>query len=152
MKKSEFKLALSSIDNRKYYRICYEHLGSKSDSEWSIGFNEFYRDELYDGDLVDCFYDVLFDNELKDKFNNKFKDFYEWQAYDRKNNSNEHGVGKNEILLAKKIVKIICECNLIYLNDKRNKLNDLIDLKFVNMRKENLLEYEYTINRMLYNN
>ena len=146
MKKLNFEMLLSKINNKNYYYVCYEQLGN------GCYFDEFFRNELYDSDLVDCFYDVLFDNELKDKFNNKFKDFYEWQAYDRKNNSNEHGVGKNEILLAKKIVKIICECNLIYLNDKRNKLNDLIDLKFVNMKKENLLEYEYTINRMLYNN
>ena len=144
MKKSEFKLALSSIDNRKYYRICYEHLGSKSDSEWSIGFNEFYRDELYDGDLVDCFYDVLFDNELKDKFNNKFKDFYEWQAYDRGTND-----GKNEMLLYKKIVKIICECNLVYLKDKLNTINSLIEMKFHYMKKENNLENSDMIKRML---
>ena len=144
MKKSEFKLALSSIDNRKYYRICYEHLGSKSDSEWSIGFNEFYRDELYDGDLVDCFYDVLFDNELKDKFNNKFKDFYEWQTYDRGTND-----GKNEMLLYKKIVKIICECNLVYLKDKLNTINSLIEMKFHYMKKENNLENSDMIKRML---
>jgi len=152
MKKLNFEMLLSKINNKNYYYVCYEQLGNESDAVWSIGFNEFYRDELYDGDLVDCFYDVLFDNELKDKFNNKFKDFNEWQAYDRKNNSNEHGVGKNEILLAKKIVKIICECNLVYLNDKRNKLNDLIDLKYVNMLKENKLEHEHMIKRMLFYN
>jgi hypothetical protein len=151
--KMNFEKLISNISNSKYYYVIDEQIKSdeKELNGSLIGFDEFYRDSLYDGDLVDCFYDVIFDNELKGNYGIVGNDFYEWQDYDRENNGDENGCGKNEILVAQKIVKIICEYNLIYLKNKIDKLKDLMDLKYVNMNNENLIEHRYMIERVLYN-
>ena len=54
-----------------------------------------------------------------------------------------------EGITIKKIVKIICECNLVYLKDKLNTINSLIEMKFHYMKKENNLENSDMIKRML---
>lgn len=151
--KMNFEKLISNIINSKYYYVIDEQIKSdeKELNGWIIGFDEFCRDSLYDGDLVDCFYDVIFDNELKGNYGIVGNDFYEWQDYDRKNNGDENGCGRNEILVAQKIVKIICEYNLIYLKNKIDKLNDLIDLKYINMKNENLIEHDHMIRKILYN-
>ena len=143
--KMNFEKLLSDINNGDYHYVCYEHMG-KSKNGWYIGFDEFYRNELWDGDLVDCFYDDIFNNELKGKEGIVGNDWSEWRDYDRKNNN-----GKNESLLYSKIVKIICECNLMYLKDKIDKLKDLMDLKYINMKNENLIEYDHMIRKIIYN-
>jgi hypothetical protein len=153
--KMSIEKLISNISNSKYYYVIDEQIKSDENNGWSngwsIGFDDFCRDELYDGDLVDCFYDVIFDNELKGNYGIVGNDFYEWQDYDRENNGDENGCGKNEILVAQKIVKIIYEYNLIYLKNKIDKLKDLMDLKYVNMNNENLIEHRYMIERVLYN-
>jgi hypothetical protein len=149
--KVNFETLLSNINNGKYYYVCYEHMVcykhmGDDKNGWSIGFDTFVRGEcLWDGDLVDCFYDDIFNNELKGKNGIVGNNFNEWQAYDRENNN-----GKNESLLYSKIVKIICECNLVYLKDKIDKLNDLMDLKYISMKNKKLIEHKYMIKSILY--
>ena len=125
--KMSIEKLISNISNSKYYYVIDEQIKSDENNGWSngwsIGFDDFCRDSLYDGDLVDCFYDVIFDNELKGNYGIVGNNFYEWQDYDRENNGDENGCGKNEILVAQKIVKINNKIKIHKLLMKKNSRN-----------------------------
>jgi hypothetical protein len=104
-----FQKFMNSIPNEKYFPIADE------ESDWFMdeerlpeSFNWEAFDDEWDGDLVDYFYDPIFDNELKGKPGIEANDFSEFQDIDREKDNEEEGYfGRRTIMLVDKIRDII---------------------------------------------
>jgi hypothetical protein len=88
-----FEALLKRIPNEKYFYIIDENADL----------------DLDDSDLVDYFYDPIFNNELKGKPGVLGDDYQEFQEMDRIENPTKKGTGKNEMLLVNKIKQIISD-------------------------------------------
>ena len=102
------KRVLNKIPSEKYFYIADEQADTFFDPEENGPDYNWTEFDDFDGDLVDYFYDDIFDNELKGKPGIIGGDFYEWREIDRKKDNTEEGYsGKGEIMLYNKIKDII---------------------------------------------
>jgi hypothetical protein len=112
--RNNFKMLLKNIPNKKYFYVADENIDLLGDPEEDRpNYNWTNFDEYWDGDLVDYFYDPIFDNELKGK-PGVLGDYYqEFQDIDRRENpkypEDKYSVGANESLLYNKIISIISD-------------------------------------------
>jgi hypothetical protein len=122
---SSFKQLLDAIPNEKYFYIADEEANdffnpenNDPDYNW-VGF-----DDDWDGDLVDYFYDEIFDNELKGKPGVKGDYYQDFQDIDRRENpkypEDEYSVGANEVLLVDKIREIITDYKKLNFSNQNN--------------------------------
>jgi hypothetical protein len=103
-----FKNHLDKIPNEKYFYIGDEEADWFNEEELPESYDWKTFDDDWDGDLVDYFYDDIFNNELKGKPGITGGDFYEWIEIDRKKDNTEEGyAGNREIILYNKIKDII---------------------------------------------
>jgi hypothetical protein len=116
---SSFKQLLDAIPNKKYFYIADEQASTFFNPEengpnydW-VGF-----DDYSDGDLVDYFYDDIFNNELKGKPGVEEDDFSEWQNKDFEENN-----GDNVSLLYQKIMQIIIDYKKLNFPNQTNNSN-----------------------------
>jgi hypothetical protein len=94
--KTKLQNVLNNINNKKYYYIIENENGCEFENNWDV--NRY--------DLVDYFYDDIFNNELKNNdFINK-NDFYDWRDQFRDNDDN---ISIYESMVVNKIVNIIDE-------------------------------------------
>ena len=97
---------INNIPNKKYFYIADdeydEFFGPDVSHSSTYDYSKFDLDE--DGDLVDFFYDDIFNNELKGKPGIKGNNFNEFQTIDREENN-----GENVKLLYNKITQIITD-------------------------------------------
>jgi hypothetical protein len=106
-----FKHYLNRIPNEKYFYV--------ADEEANIFFDpdengpDYVWDKFDDEDLVDYFYDPIFDNELKGKKGIEGDSFDEWRNIDGETNpkypDDQDSVGIREIMLYDKIQDIISD-------------------------------------------
>jgi hypothetical protein len=89
-----FEVVLERIPNNKYFYIL-DNIGN--------------IDEYDNSDLVDYFYDDIFNNELKNNSNALGDNFNEFQIIDRAQNPTGYGTGKLEDMLYDKIHNIILD-------------------------------------------
>ena len=111
-----FKRFLDRIPNENYFFIAEE-------MDWDFedeGYNWEAFDDEQDSDLVDYFYDPIFDNELKGKPGIEGNDFSEFQDADQKKDKdyNEGYSGERESMLANKIIDIITAYKKKYFSNK----------------------------------
>ena len=103
---NSFEQLLDSIPKQKYFYIAdleYDtFFGPEADHSPVYDYSRFDAEE--DGDLVDYFYDDIFNNELKGKPGVKGNNFNEFQSIDDEEND-----GENVKLLYDKITQIITD-------------------------------------------
>ena len=99
---------INSIPNKKYFYLADEEADFWFDPE-EVGsdYNWTEFDWSNDGDLVDYFYDDIFNNELKGKPGVEGNNFNEWQDSEREKSNKP--VGPNVTLLVNKIKSIITD-------------------------------------------
>jgi hypothetical protein len=109
--RNNFKMLLKRIPNEKYFYVADEnakYFFNPEENGPNYDWTKF--DYHWDDDLVDYFYDPIFDNELKGKPGVPGDDFYEFQEIDRRENPKyKYFVGANEMLLYDKIISIISD-------------------------------------------
>lgn len=104
-----FQEFMNSIPNEKYFSIANE------EADWAFNeeklpesYNWKTFDDDWDGDLVDYFYDIIFNNELKGKPGIEANNFTKFQEVDAKKDNVEPGyIGKRTTMLVDKIRDII---------------------------------------------
>jgi hypothetical protein len=104
-----FQKFIDQIPNEKYFYIGDEEAGwAFNKEELPESYNwEAFDDEM-DGDLVDYFYDDVFNNELKGKPGIEGENFNEFQDKDAEKDNVEYGyIGRRTTMLVDKIRDII---------------------------------------------
>jgi hypothetical protein len=134
---------INSIPNEKYFYLADEEANfffnpeeNGPDYNWA-GFDEFS-----DGDLVDYFYDDIFNNELKGKPGVEGNNFNEWQ--DSESEKNNQSVGPNVTLLVNKIKSIISDYKKLKFSDEIPLTPDVktyIDSTIQSAKEDGELEY-----------
>jgi hypothetical protein len=112
-KPRNLKRYLDRIPNEKYFYIADEHFEEIEDKDEDYDWTQF--DGWGDSDLVDYFYDDIFNNELKGKLGIEGDDFYEWQDIDDETNERN-----NISILYKKIMSIITAYKKKHYSNKKN--------------------------------
>jgi hypothetical protein len=134
---------INSIPNEKYFYLADEEANfffnpeeNGPDYNWA-GFDEFS-----DGDLVDYFYDDIFNNELKGKPGVEGNNFNEWQ--DSESEKNNQSVGPNVTLLVNKIKSIISDYKKLKFSDEiplTSEIKDYIDETIQGARDRGEFDY-----------
>jgi len=115
---TKFKRYLNRIPNEKYFYVADKEADTFFDPDKNgpdYVWDKFDVDDenLIDYDLVDYFYDPIFDNELKGKPGIEGDDFYDWSEIDRETNpkypDDQYSVGIRERMLVDKIKDIISD-------------------------------------------
>jgi hypothetical protein len=106
---------INSIPNEKYFYLADEEADFWFNPE-EVGpnYNWTEFDWSNDGDLVDYFYDDIFNNELKGKPGVEGNNFNEWQDSEREKSNKP--VGPNVTLLVNKIKSIITDYKKLNFN------------------------------------
>jgi len=142
---SSFKQLVDAIPNEKYFYIADEQADTFFNPEENgPDYNYAGFDDFSDGDLVDYFYDDIFNNELKGKPGVEGNNFNEWQSIDREENPTEKGGGKNEMLLYNKIKQIISDYKISKFSDEiplTSEIKDYIDETIQDARDRGEFDY-----------
>lgn len=96
-----FQRFIDSIPNEKYFYI----------------FDEDDYSDVSGGDLVDLFYDPIFDNELKGKPGIEGNSYNEFQDIDQEDKEEGEYYGRKTLILVDKIIDIITSYNPEYSED-----------------------------------
>jgi hypothetical protein len=144
---SSFKQLLDAIPNKKYFYIADEQADTFFNPEENGPDYDYAGFDTDDGDLVDYFYDDIFDNELKGKPGIEGNNFNEWQSTDREENPTERGSGENESLLYNKIKQIIIDYKKSKFSEEiplSPEIKDYIDETIQGARDRG--EFDYLLN------
>jgi hypothetical protein len=140
---SSFKQLLDAIPNEKYFYIGDERASTFfNPEEKGPDYNWTEFEDLVDDDLVDYFYDDIFNNELKGKPGVEGDNFNEWQDKDFEEND-----GDTVSLLYKKIMQIISDYKKLKFSEEiplSPEIKDYIDETIQGARDRG--EFDYLLN------
>jgi len=130
-----FQKFIDQIPNEKYFYVFDDVF-----NDWNNTLDDWGPDF---GDLVDYFYDPIFDNELKGKPGIEANNFNEFQDIDEKQNPDQYGIGVRTSMLIDKIRDIITTYEKIHStqNVSSEKKNPLIDYTAWDIDPEDLNDY-----------